>query len=370
MNELFHSGKFYATVVQEVHKLINEDVILTNQEGTIVASTDPSRIGQFHEGALLSMQKKQNMFMTEELTKKLKGVRKGVALPIMIDDKPQGCLGITGEPKVVEPFALLVQKVAELFVQDSIIQTNQERQARELEFFVFDWLNSKEVSKSLIERSHFFNIQMNQYERVVVLKTEQSALQLSYKDINLLKTAWDQKGDTLFIRWGQDKILMLLTDSYEKCGLYHKLDKFLKEIEITMKADVYVGVGQATGFEKLYVSFEQADRACGASSEKHNIIFEDELRFDILQQALNDGTKRNFVERTIQPLVGEEVLLQTLECWFHNDMSNQRAAKQLHIHKNTLLYRLKRIEELTRLSLSKIHDLVILYVGYRFLYEK
>ncbi|MBS3679361.1 helix-turn-helix domain-containing protein [Ornithinibacillus massiliensis] len=369
MSELFHTGRFYSRVVQEVQRLINEDVILTDQDGIIVASSDPSRINDFHEGALLAMQTKQNMFMTEELTSTLKGVRKGVVLPIIIEEKPIGCIGITGEPKVVQPFAMLVQKVAELFVQDSIIQANEERQARELEFFVFDWINSKEVTKSLLERSRFFSIHMSKYERVLVLKNNLSTLQFSYKDINLLHTVWDQDGDTLFIRWGQDKLLMLLTDKFNQNILQQKLVNFIRDMEKTLKIEMVVGVGQVTSYEQLYLSFEQADRACEAASNEKPIVFEEELRFDILQQALDDVTKNNFIKRTIEPLKSEVILLQTLTSWFRNDMSNQVTAKELHIHKNTLLYRLKRIEELTGLKTSKIHHLVILYIGYRFLSE-
>ncbi|SHG07220.1 CdaR family transcriptional regulator [Ornithinibacillus halophilus] len=368
MNELFHSGKFYSSVVNEVRKLINEDVIITNEDGIIVASSDPSRMNKFHEGSVISMQKKENLIMTEELSEKLQGVRKGVCLPIMIDEQPIGVVGITGEPEVVEPVAMLVQKVAELFVQDSIIHTNLERQARELEFFVFDWLNNKEKDQSIKERSQFFNIHLENYERVVVLQTRGSSLQLSYKDINRLRTAWDQKGDTLFIRWGQDKILIILGNRFNhKPIIEEKLIQLTREMEMTLNITVTCGVGQATDYKHLHQSFEQAERACKVATPTKKIIFEEELQFDILHQALDEHTKNDFIDRTIRPLLQQEELLKTLEVWFQNDMSNQLAAKELHIHKNTLHYRLRRIEELTQLNLKKLHHLVILYLAYRFL---
>ncbi|WP_156857917.1 sugar diacid recognition domain-containing protein [Oceanobacillus sp. AG] len=369
MNRIFHSGQFYSSIVQEIRDLINEDVILTNQEGIIVASTDNARINNFHEGAFIAMKSKKNMEMTEALAAQLEGVRKGVVLPLILDEKPLGVIGITGEPEIVRPYAMLVQKVAELFMQDSIIQTDRERQARELEFFVFDWLNSKEITKSLIERSNFLGINIKKYNRVAILRGDQSALSFTYKDINLLKVAWDYEGDTLFIRWGQNKILMLLTKQHDNEKLRRKLSIFLKEVQSSMKMQMYVGVGEITTYNNMFSSFEQAAQASDVSSRDQPIVFEENLKFDMLQQALDEGIKRKFVERTILSLLDDPVLLETLSHWFENNMSNKNTAEKLHIHKNTLLYRLKRVEELLGIQLNKTHDLLTLYMGYLFLKE-
>lgn len=369
MEGLFHSGHFYSSVVEEVRNLINEDVILTNNEGIIVSSTDKTRINSFHEGAFLAMKNKKNMVMTERLTTQLKGVRKGVVLPIFLSDKALGVIGITGEPEVVQPYAMLVQKVAELFIQDSMIQANKEKRARELEFFILDWLNSREITISLEERSDLLNINMKKYKRVIVLRADQSTLSFAYKDINLLKTAWDQNGDTLFIRWGRNRIIMLLSDDLDNHLLSLRLSGFIKEIKKTMKILVFAGVGESTDYDRLFLSFEQAVQACSACSKKNLIIIEEELKFELLKQALDPAVKKKFVERTIDSIKEDPVLLETLENWFMNNMSNKNTAEQLHIHKNTLIYRLKRIEELTELNLNKIHDLAILYTGHLFLNE-
>jgi len=74
-----------------------------------------------------------------------------------------------------------------------------------------------------------------------------------------------------------------------------------------------------------------------------------------------------FAERTIYPLKDEKFLLETLQHWFQNNMSTVTTATKMHVHKNTLHYKLRRIEELTNLKLNKINDLVLLYLGYLFL---
>ncbi|WP_030988332.1 PucR family transcriptional regulator [Streptomyces sp. NRRL WC-3744] len=69
------------------------------------------------------------------------------------------------------------------------------------------------------------------------------------------------------------------------------------------------------------------------------------------------------VERAFGPLAGLEpadadVLLDTLAAWLACDGSAQRASRKLYCHRNTVLNRLRRYEQLTGRSLSRPADLV------------
>jgi carbohydrate diacid regulator len=130
-----------------------------------------------------------------------------------------------------------------------------------------------------------------------------------------------------------------------------------------------IGVGQPTSYDRLYKSLQQAEKASSVKSCKSKIVFEDELRLDLLMNDVKNETKELFVERTIAPIMKDEILFETLKVWIENNMSNQKASEQLYIHKNTIQYRLKKIEELTNLKLNQLHDLVLLYVGYRLIVE-
>ena len=49
---------FAKKIVNEVRKLLNEEIVVMNTAGTIIASTNNERIGTFHEGALITSKKK------------------------------------------------------------------------------------------------------------------------------------------------------------------------------------------------------------------------------------------------------------------------------------------------------------------------
>ena len=132
-------------IVEELSTLIDQSVLVTDRTGFIIASTDPQRLNTFHEGASISIKSLKQLHMTEEMSKTLKGVRPGMVMPIVIEEKAIGVIGITGTPKTVEKYAKLVRKVVELFVTDFLSRQQRERSVRELEYFVSDYF-LKELS--------------------------------------------------------------------------------------------------------------------------------------------------------------------------------------------------------------------------------
>ena len=55
--------------------------------------------------------------------------------------------------------------------------------------------------------------------------------------------------------------------------------------------------------------------------------------------------------------------LTTLACYFRENNSPQRASRILHVHPNTVAYRIKRIEEITGLRLDNYSDRLIAQVA-------
>jgi len=78
-----------------------------------------------------------------------------------------------------------------------------------------------------------------------------------------------------------------------------------------------------------------------------------ELRTDVLGPVLELGLK----DRT--------PLLDTLEAWFAAEGSTAEAALRLHCHRNTVLYRLSKLTELTGRSVSRPSDAAELYAAMR-----
>lgn len=89
--------------------IVNEEIIVVDDTGIIMAATDGKRVGNFHEGAHIAVKQKEQLVISEDDVSRLKGVKAGLNLPIIIDNRAIGVIGITGKPENVIHFGQLIQ---------------------------------------------------------------------------------------------------------------------------------------------------------------------------------------------------------------------------------------------------------------------
>nr|WP_228539881.1 helix-turn-helix domain-containing protein [Nocardia sp. XZ_19_385] len=79
-------------------------------------------------------------------------------------------------------------------------------------------------------------------------------------------------------------------------------------------------------------------------------------RFDDLAleyQLTRPGPALDYLHTLLDPLEEHPDLLETLQCHIANNLNRQRTARLMHVHTNTIDYRLKRISQLTGLDATQ-----------------
>ncbi len=115
-------------------------------------------------------------------------------------------------------------------------------------------------------------------------------------------------------------------------------------------------------FARALGQARQALVAAQAFPERLGLCSFSELGVIELLAAIRDRSLlERFVERTLGPLIGDDsrhepVLMPTLEAWFFENANLALAAQRLGVHRNTLSYRVQRIEALTGCSFDDPHD--------------
>jgi hypothetical protein len=124
--------------------------------------------------------------------------------------------------------------------------------------------------------------------------------------------------------------------------------------------------------EEISRAYGQARRAVEAAQRLGRVgevtAFEDLGIHRLLLQVPELGELREFADEVLGELVEHERRHQagyvnTLAVYFRENGSLQRAARQLHIHPNTVTYRLNRVEALTGLELGRYHDRLLAQVA-------
>ncbi|MCJ7840127.1 helix-turn-helix domain-containing protein [Lederbergia sp. NSJ-179] len=357
-------------IIDEVKKLMDKDFIIVNTDGEIVASSDEERIGQYHEGALLCVQERRKVIITQEDVPKLKGVKAGVNLPIMFHGQVIGVIGITGDPEDTLPFGELLQKMTELFIRESYYSEQTQWRSRMIESLVLDWIQRKEWSPEFLERAHVLKVdlQMRRLPVFIQLDTEPAYI---FDRLGQLEFAWgEHTGNDLMIQWGNDRFLLLHGEQVlRKEDLYVKLHQVKTFMEQSWKIPVSIGVGAIVDPQELGRGVACAEKALMSAMKSNSIVFEEDLRLQLCLQEIGASTKEEFIRRVLQPILNQKDLFVTLNALFANNLSMKQTAKELHIHINTLHYRLKKIEEFTKFDLKSVSNLFNLYLALQFLDE-
>ena len=98
-------------------------------------------------------------------------------------------------------------------------------------------------------------------------------------------------------------------------------------------------------------------------TKNKTIVFEEDLKLELLLADIEEQKVQNFIARTIGPLLCEEELIYNLEMWLKNNDPLKDIADTLHIHKNTLKYRLKKIEKLLNIDINNNEHKVELMIA-------
>ena len=113
-------------IVSRAMKILSFSVNVMDERGLIIASGNPERLHQRHEGAVLALTENRVVEISEATAQQLKGVRPGINLPIAYQGELLGVIGISGDPDEVRAYAELVRMTAEMLVGQRNQQAEQQ----------------------------------------------------------------------------------------------------------------------------------------------------------------------------------------------------------------------------------------------------
>ncbi len=135
--------------------------------------------------------------------------------------------------------------------------------------------------------------------------------------------------------------------------------------------DLIIGIGKDyKQVDELGKSAQEAHYAVKLSdlvSKNVNIVHYDDLgMYDLLLEMERSGIPlMSIYEQHMSGLLSNKEidLIETLDSYFKNNQSIQKAAEELYIHRHTLRYRLNQIEIRTGLDIKSTEDLLKLQLG-------
>lgn len=362
-------------IVKEIGTLVRQNINLMDETGHIIASNDPSRIGNFHEGASRVIRNHlEEYYITPELEAELPNVRKGINLPIEVNGEVQGVIGITGEYEEVIRYGQIVKKMAEILIRERIEQDIRQLDQRVRSRFLEDWILGSGLSnpQAFSERGFALGIDIRIPRRCVVVSVKnrewytdsvEGQLQLTRVESLISKELAGQ--NCIILRNAARQILLLSKRSTEE--LVELCRELSRKVEQQLGNCLIFGVDGAPS--DVHTAYLQANRAWyTAAYSSQSIIPYDSLNAELLLDHLSRNHKVAYLRKTFPGLTNQEMgeYIQLLKAYFAAEGSLQQAAERMYIHKNTLQYRLRRMAEITGLDVRKPSHAPSLYLAMLF----
>jgi len=381
--------RFAQAICDTTHEIIGHHVLVTDENSIVIGSSDPLRLFTLHVPSIMVMRLRIENFTDETEAAKLEGVKPGVTLPVCLAGEVVGSIAIAGDHREVSRYGHLVQRQAELFLREQMMQESEvarDRALRELAGDIAAFAPGQDDSGILATRGRELGYDLEIPRTCLILE-------LSPRDSSIGERLTDPVKQAFF----QSEIRDILRNGFPEpscfaSGLGHNRFAVFPAVEIsrtptwfepveercrrcTSRASeiglvVTTGVGScAASVEELHHSYCEAWKALSiglrrkGSGRIHRIG--DYLVEDLLTTANVRKGKRfskKMLERLRQLPDGDE-MVRTFETWCESPCSPGIVAGKLNIHRNTLQYRLDKIRRTTGADPRNFREAFSIYLA-------
>lgn len=357
-------------IVQEIKQTIGRDVNIMDRTGTILASTDPKRIGQLHTIAKEILER-QLPVLEVGAGEEGPGAQQGVNLPIYVDGNCEGVIGITGPPDGVRDFGAIVKKMTEIMLTTmrQQEQTLLLEQARRL--FLEEWLFARDLDWSAFaERGALLDVDIREPKRLAILEYEPrgDAQPPELHGGRLLQMAqgYVQGGQTLCAVVNR-RLLLVFGPKQNALDL---LKQFKQAAESFYEVSLSGGLSTLSqGPEEIRRCYNEAKIAARAAAKSRTILEYSGISLDFVLQNLEPKVKADVCRAVFSaiPQGERQELLECLVLYYRHDGNVEQAAQSIHVHKNTFRYRMGKLAQYTGYDLRRPRDAAMLYIALQFL---
>lgn len=192
---------------------------------------------------------------------------------------------------------------------------------------------------------------------------------LTFTDLDIFCTVWEQKYVVFLCPTHYDKKTLEVDYSWDRHLV--NITRYHKDVGRKFHFNSMMGIGNKYALNDLHHSYQEALFTIHLSklTGKSNLVrhFSDLGIFTLIcNNDLSD--LKSFSDKYLEPVLQfdseyKRELLDSLLCFFDANLDIKDAADKLHMHINTLRYRLKKVEELTGMDLQKMDDRANLYAA-------
>ncbi|MDX3244475.1 CdaR family transcriptional regulator [Streptomyces sp. ME18-1-4] len=374
-------------IAGDTSAVIGFNVLITDAEGMVIGSGDSSRVGTFHEASVEVVRTQEPATHSASQAHLLRGVRPGVTLPLVSGGRAVGTVGITGTPAQVRRFGLLVKRQTEILLRESVMLRSRllsERAAETLLADIASYDPQVVEGDFLVFRAAELGFDLRLRRVAVAFEvtvpdaasrrrgapTQDMALIRS----ELLRTVREVFADPQDIVAGAASgwigVLHRLPARRPTPSLVTACRRVADVVAAQHGLAARAGIGEPAasvgGLHESYQDACDALRLGGRPSDGCPVHLIADLRVHQVLAAVSQSARTRLLDLTVAGLRAQPdwpVLRDTITAWCESGFNLVRASAALHIHRNTVVYRMNKIEQITGRPLRDHRATMALYLA-------
>ncbi len=346
------SVKLFQTLSDKYSEIINKEVGVTDDSGVIIAHSNFQMIGQLDPNAAAFLQNK-NLHETIDgrVYNKVLVKSKVEFITFIQSTEPQ-------DSKYLELFTLNIVNLKSYY--DEKYDKNT---------FIKNIIVENILPGDILVRSKELHIDYNSM-RVVFLIKATSEREIHVHEV--IESLFPNKGKDFVVVIDNDTVV--LVKEVKNKDDYKEVYKIARIIIDTLNAELMVkaciGIGTIIGnLKDITKSYKEAQMSMIIGSifgEEKNVYDYNNLGIGRLVYHIPTSLCQLFLDEVFKDNSADSLdneTMLTIQKFFENNLNVSETARQLYIHRNTLVYRLEKIKRLTGLELTSFDDAVIFKVA-------
>jgi carbohydrate diacid regulator len=316
-------------------------------------------------------------------------------IPLVWQGEVAAVCGVQGFTEYPKEQAKLLEGLIEKIAYEQFIEEQVNKMIDPRSMFVKELLETDKIKtfEQAIDKGDILGINLRAPQAVIIIRTpglfkryhekyqglsdESLAVKItedSQKMMHQLSTAFQNYEKNIFaciapdlfisLKWVRGQVNTLNTIKFFK----NKAEFLRKTIKEELQIDATVGVGQYyPGLSGLRKSFNDAkvalhlgEKIWGGGKTYHIV---DVGMLVALSKEINFERKCELAFQIMKDIFADDSLFKTVNVFLENDMNLTEAAKKLHLHRNTLIYRLDKIKKSIGLDPRKFSDAIQIKLG-------
>lgn len=349
--------KVASQIADTVKDVCGQDINFIDEQGIIYASTNPERLGDFHEVGLEVAKTHVTIEVMENMN--YKGTQNGVNIPVFHNGDLLSVIGITGKPEEVRQYAYLALRITKLLIREQELEAFNRSQKERNDFIVRTLLKGEITNREyLSECLNELKIDEKVLLRVIVIK-----LNTAHREINIslleerLYRLFHSTNVLLYSYNYPNEYVVIVKEDMAK-EVIQKIDAFAESNEGLVR----IGVGSVQKLYHLAASYNAGEVAIKSlNGSKERLAEFDKLDIEMIIGSLENNIRENYLEKALSRLSKEDIEL--LRIYYQENMSLTATCQKLFLHKNTLQYKLDRIGKISGYNPRNFKDAVVLYIA-------